>query len=310
MNEIITQIVVMSLLMGVGVLCAKTGIINDERSKGLSEIAMKISTPAVIVASFQRVYTPENARGLFYSFLLALVCIFIAGAVGYILVRRRDRDKDKQIIERFSVIYSNCAFIGIPLVNGVYGEEGIFYLTAFFALFNLFVWSHGVIMMKGEKSLKSLLHALKAPAFISVFVGLALFLLQIDLPYIIDSSLQFVGGLVTPIGMMVAGATIAKTKLVKGRVTLRIHFLVLLRLIVTPVITILVFALFPYDEMQMGVCLIAAACPSATICTMFAVAYCKDSVYSAQIFAISTIWSMVTLPLMMNLFLVFNIWIR
>lgn len=305
MTEIIGQIIVMALLTGVGVLCGAVGIVNKDRSKCLSDIALKIATPALIVTSFQREYTDENASRLLYSLILAVTALAVSAAVSYLLIHRKG-DKDKQTIERFSAIYTNCGFIGIPLINGVYGEEGVFYLTAFYALFNLTVWSHGLFMMKGGGGIKNILGSLKAPAFIAVFVGLALFLLRIDLPDILDSALGYVGDLTTPLGMIVAGATIAGTKKIQGSDRIRICLVTGIRLLLIPAIVIGVFLLFPFDGLLMGVNVIAIACPAAAVCTMFAVTYNKDSLYASQIFAVTTVLSALTLPLVMKLFEIVN----
>lgn len=298
---VIIQVGIMSLLIGVGFLCGKVKIITAESSKCLSDLALKVATPALLIASFQKDLSPEKLAGLGWACVLALAAFVVCIGAGYLTIRAGG-DRDKQAIERFSAIYSNCAFMGIPLINGIYGEEGVFYLTAFYALFNILVWSHGAIMMNGGGGLKSLLHALKAPALISVFVGVILFLCQIRLPDFILQTLTYAGNLNTPLGMLVAGATIAWTDLVKALKKGKIYYISLIRLLVIPVIVIFLVQLFPCDPIIKGVTVASAACPTATICTMFAVSFKKDSLYASEIFAVCTVLSMATLPVVMWLF--------
>ena len=200
--------------------------------------------------------------------------------------------------------------MGIPLINGIYGDEGVFYLTAFYALFNIAVWTHGVIMMKGETGVRQVLKALASPALIGIVIGAALFFLQISLPDVIKQALDYAGSMTTPLGMLVAGVTIAQTNLPGALKKLKIYYISALRLIIIPVLTIVLFLLFPFDETVMGVTVAAAACPAATICTMFAISFNKDSLYAGEIFAVSTVLSAVSLPLIMWLFDFFNGFIR
>ena len=85
----------------------------------------------------------------------------------------RSKDKEGQLIERFSCLYSNCAFMGIPLIQGVYGTEGVFCLTAYVTMFNLCSWTHGVVMMKGGKpNFKQMLKSLLSPSIIVTIIGI------------------------------------------------------------------------------------------------------------------------------------------
>ena len=302
--EIISRIILMALLIAVGVVCQKTKIINNEINKGISDIALKVATPALLVSSFQQELNGERLKRLGYATFLGIAAIALAIIISYICLPKRKKGDDggKLVIERFSAMYSNCAFMGIPLINGIYGEEGVFYLTAFYALFNIMVWTHGLVMMKGETGLKQTLKALTSPALIGILVGAALFFLQITLPDVIKQALDYAGSMTTPLGMLVAGVTIAQTNLLGALKKFKVYYVSVLRLIVIPVITVFLFLLLPFDETVMGVTVAAAACPAATICTMFAISYNKDSLYAGEIFAVSTVLSAATLPLVMWLF--------
>lgn len=296
----------MALLIAAGVICQKTKIIGNEVNKGISDIALKVSTPALLVSSFQQELNSERLQRLGYAALLAVIAILFAAVLGYLCVPKGKNcpkdDNGRLSIERFSAIYSNCAFMGIPLINGLYGDEGVFYLTAFYALFNIAVWTHGVIMIKGETGIRQAVKALSSPALIGIVIGAALFFLQITLPDVIKQALDYAGSMTTPLGMLVAGVTIAQTNLLGALKKPKIYYISALRLIVIPFLTILLFLLLPFDETVMGVTVAAAACPAATICTMFAISYNKDSLYAGEIFAVSTVLSACTLPIIMQLF--------
>lgn len=304
--EIIKQIIIMALLIGAGIVCQKTKLITNEVNRGISNIALKVATPALLVSSFQKELSAERLQRLGYAALLGIIAIIFSAVVGYLCIpkgkNRPEDDNGRLSIERFSAVYSNCAFMGIPLINGLYGDEGVFYLTAFYALFNVAVWTHGVIMMKGETGIRQVVRSLASPALIGIAAGAALFFLQIRLPDTIKQTLDYAGSMTTPLGMLVAGVTIAQTNLLGALKKIKVYYVSALRLIVIPVLTIALFLLFPYDETVMGVTVAAAACPAATICTMFAISYNKDSLYAGEIFAVSTVLSACTLPLIMWIF--------
>ena len=160
----------MLILILVGVLCSKTGIISKEANKGLSSFLMQIINPVVIFMSYQTDYRPELVRNLLLTFLLSGVAFAVYITSCYIFVRRKDgRDTE---IERFSSVYSNCGFMGIPLVSALFGDEGVFYLAAFITMFNLIAWTQGMIMLTGEKDLKKAAKVFYSPTVISIVLGL------------------------------------------------------------------------------------------------------------------------------------------
>lgn len=308
--EIVLRIIIMAILIAAGIVCCKAKIITNEVSRGLSDIALKVATPALLISSFQREPKPEEMKRLGYAAALAALAILLSAAIGYLAVRKgKNHPKDdngRLSIERFSAIYSNCAFMGIPLINGLYGEEGVFYLTAFYAVFNIAVWTHGIVMMKGETGVKQVLKALSSPALIGIAVGMVFFFFGITLPDFVKQTLDYAGSMTTPLGMLVAGAAIAQSNVPAALKNPRIYWVTALRLVIIPLATILLFKLLPYDETVMGITVAAAACPAAAICTMFAVSYNKDSLYAGELFAVSTMLSMVTLPLIMQVLKLLN----
>lgn len=300
----------MAFLIAAGIVCYKAKIITNEVSRGLSDIALKVATPALLISSFQREPQPEEMKRLGYAAILAVLAILLSAVIGYLAVRRGKNypkdDNGRLAIERFSAIYSNCAFMGIPLINGLYGEEGVFYLTAFYAVFNIAVWTHGIVMIKGDTGIRQVLKALSSPALIGIAIGIMLFFFGLTLPDFIKQTLDYAGAMTTPLGMLVAGAAIAQSNLAAALKKRRIYWVSALRLIIIPLATIGLFKLLPYDETVMGITVAASACPAAAICTMFAVSYNKDSLYAGELFAVSTTLSMVTLPLIMQIMKLLN----
>jgi len=293
------QIIIMMLLILVGYVCFKIKMITPEVNAKLSTLVLTLVNPVLILTSYQIEFHQELLNGLMIAFPLAAGSVFLSIVLAQILIRKSplaDRP-----IERFSIIYSNCGFMGIPLVFGVFGAQGVFYLTSYMTVFNLLVWTHGIIIMKGEKSFKSILNVIKTPAILATVLGLALFITRITLPETLMKTLNYIGGMNTPLAMLVAGATIAQADIVKAFAKIRIYWVSLIRLLIVPVLTLLIFSRLQLDRTVMMTIVIASACPAAATGTLFAVKFGKNSLYASEIFATTTILSVVTLPLIVFL---------
>lgn len=304
---VLNQTFIMALLILLGIICFKVNLITKEVNKSLSGIVLKIVNPVMIFVSYQKDFDMNLLHGLLQSFLLATIFYVVSIVISNLVLK--SSDKGNQAIERFSAIYSNCGFMGIPLVYGIYGNDGVFYLTAFITIFNIFAWTHGIFIMKSDGSkfsFKSLIKVLKSPALIGIFLGLLCFLLRISLPSTILQTLTYIADLNTPLAMIVAGATIAQTNLISAFKNFRIYIVSILKLIIFPVLMIFLYKVFNYDTLIVGTIILALSCPTATMCTLFAIEYNKNSVYASEIFAVTTILSIATLPLIMMLFNVLN----
>lgn len=296
---ILNQTLIMLILIIVGIICKKTKIITDDGNKELSKLVLTVVNPIVILMAYQTDYKPQLVKNLLIAFGLSILSYIILIVAAYLLIPQKDGRETQ--IERFSAIYSNCGFMGIPLVNALFGSEGIFYLTAFLTVFNLVVWTHGIILISGERNLKNIVKVFYSPVIISIVLGIIMFFAQIRLPDIITDSLNFISNLNTPLAMIVSGVTIADTKILKLLKKPGIYYVSFLKLILLPLILIAVFSLFNVNEQVRITVLVAASAPAAAMCTLQCIRYEKNSLYASEIFAASTILSVVTLPVIVHI---------
>ncbi len=294
----------MFLIILAGILCFKLKLVSVKGSKEMSNIILQVVNPVVIFVSYQREFDKRLLNGLLLSFVLSVVAFLLAIALSYLLIRKKDgREYD---IERFSSVYSNCGFMGIPLVNALLGLDGVFYLTAFITVFNLLAWTHGVIQMSGVKSLKNIVSAFKSPSVIAIFLGLVSFLLRAfvssEMTEIIAESipmkaLVYISDLNTPLAMLVAGCSIAQVNIISAVKKPRIYFVSAIRLIIIPAIIVVLFRLLNVSEEPMLTVIVAMSAPTAAMATLFCLKYDKNYVYSSEIFAVTTLLSIATMPM-------------
>ncbi|SDB03362.1 hypothetical protein SAMN02910317_00065 [Ruminococcaceae bacterium FB2012] len=285
----------MFIIMLLGGACGFRGLITKSGLKQLSAVELHIVNPLLIFMSYQTDLNSKLLGGLAWAFLLSAISFAAAILLATFVIPKRRPDFD---IERFASIYSNCGFIGIPLINGIYGQEGVLYLTAYITLFNLLVWTHGYMVMKGTRDFSAFLSALKNPSVIAVVIGLIFYLTNIRLPSVPASSLELVASMNTPLAMLIAGATASQTNFLKAMKNSGIYLVSGMKLIAVPAVCYALMRLTPAPELVIMTLTIAAGCPVATTGTMFAVLFDKKPERCSEYFAVTTVLSGLTLPLL------------
>lgn len=288
------QILIMFIILAIGALCYLKGLITKEGTKQLSAVELQLVNPLLIFMSYQKEYNSKLLNGLLWSFALSAISFAVMILLSYVFIGKNREDKD---IERFASVYSNCGFIGIPLINGIYGTDGVLYLTAYVTFFNLLVWTHGYMTMKGERDFSSFLKALKSPSVIAVFLGLICYLTNIRLPDVPASAIQYVSDMNTPLAMLIAGATAAQTNILKAMKKPAIYLVSALKLLVFPACAFAVCRFLGAPQIVLMTVTIAAACPVATTGTMFAIQMDRKPELCSEFFTITTLLSALTLPL-------------
>ena len=285
------------LLIGLG--CGMKGLITKEGNKTLSAVALHIVNPLLIFMSYQSEYSSELLHGLLWSFLLSAVSFGVMIALSTVIISKKRTDWS---LERFSAVYSNCGFIGIPLIRGIYGDEGVLFLTAYITLFNILVWTHGYMTMKESRDMKSFLKAVRSPSVIAVFIGLFFYLMRIrldgsPLTEMLGTSLKYVSDMNTPLAMLIAGSAASQTNIGKALKNPGLYLVAGLKLLALPMISFAVLRFFGAPHLVLMVVTIASACPVATTGTMFAIQFDKNPERCSEFFAVTTLLSGLTLPL-------------
>ena len=292
---LLRQIAIMALLMAVGILLSRRGFLSPQGTKDLGAILLRIIIPCVIVKSYITAYSRERLLELALSAGLALVAFILAMGIAYLVYGKRRR------IENFAAAFCNAGFIGIPLAQAVIGDEGVFYMAASVALLNLFQWTYGVYIMTDRKDSIRAKTIVKNPVVIAIVVGIALFLSRLPVPGILTSTLGYIAGMNTPVAMILMGTYMAKLPWRK-LLDKRAYGCVLLRLVVIPAVVLAVFWALPISNQNVALAAyLAAATPvGANIC-VFAQQYDCDYEFSVVTVCLSTVLSIVTVPLMVSL---------
>lgn len=295
------QVLIMFLLIAVGAILSKTGLLSEKGAKDVSSILLYIVTPALMITSYQRDYDPQEASRLIWCVGLAIVSHLVSIGLGTLIFRKNEKyyPNGRERIARFGAVYSNCGFFSYPLLTAVFGPEGIFYGVGFTAIFVLFSWTHGVWLLSGKMDRRQMVKKiLLNPAIIGVLLSLLLYFTGLRLPEQVNTVLDYIGNLNTPLAMIVIGTWIVGAD---WKCALRDWTLFLtagVRLILSPLAMIGILLLLPVDNVVQLAVLLPAAAPIACNTAMLSALFGKDHFYASQLVAVSTLLSIATMPCM------------
>ena len=289
---VVGQVGTLFLLMGVGFLLTRLGKITAETRGQMSFLLLYAVAPCLVVETLQVELTHELLVLLGKAVLAFLVSYLI-----FIPVSRPmfpSRDADTRPVLQFGIIFANTGFMGFPLVEAVAGPDALIFAAVSTMVFNLLQWSYGVVLMGGKASPRSML---VNPGTISIAIGLALLFSGLRLPGAVNNAVSFLADMNTPLAMVVIGSQMAHANL---RETFRRHRLFeasCLRLVLLPAIVAVVLLPFGLDPLLYISVVILSAAPSAGVTSIFAERFGRNTVAGAQLVALSTLLSIITLPL-------------
>lgn len=291
---LLQQTIIMFALMLLGLLLSRRGMITEQGSRDLSNVLLYAVIPCVILRSYMSEFSTEKLRAVGLSALIAVIAFAASIAVAYLTCGTRHR------IENFAVAFGNAGFIGIPLVTAVFGPEAAFYVVSFSTFANLLQWTYGIVIISGKKETMNLRMVFVNPVFISMVIGIALFVLQPALPTVVTGTIGYIADGNTVLAMIILGYYLSKVQLRGLFADVRLYLFSALRLLVVPAVTILVFLPFPFARGEITlITLIAAATPIASSTAIFAQKFDQDYRRAVSYVCLSTFLSVATLPLVM-----------
>ncbi len=290
---IFKQTIVMFLYMFAGYILFKTEKMTIKGSKDIATLLVWLVIPAVIVNSFCVEYSHAKLIQLGQSALLSALGIGLAMIIAAILFK-------KHPVDNFGSAFSNAGFIGIPLIQAAFGDKGVFYIVAIVAMMNMLQWSYGVKVITGEKSAVGLRHLVINPIFVSIVIGLVLFVTGAGahLPVVAADALSGVAALNAPLAMIVMGSYLAQSDIRKMLTSGHLYWASAVRLLIIPAATILLFRILPFEGDLVMAVFIALSTPMGANVAVYAQLYDADYPYACQAVTMSTLVSIVTLPLM------------
>ena len=295
-STIIGQVSIMYVLMAIGFIVYRKKLINEEGSKQISNLLVWVINPLIMLTRYQMEFSLIKLEQLGISFVVSLGAMLIGFLVGKILFKKEQR------IDKFAIGFANAGFIGIPLVTNIMGIDKVFFLSAYLVCFNILSYTYGIYMVSNNKKLITVKSVILNPGIIAVVLGLLVFISPIKLPEILYDAFNLVGQTNTPIAMILLGTYIAKSKFTNLFNDKYAYLVCFIKLIIIPMIIIIIFKFLPFNlaEIKMVV-LIAMSTPVGLTVPMFSQMYGGDYKYGAKLVGLSTLLSLITIPMILYL---------
>jgi len=291
--SIASQVLILSVVVFVGVFCRRRGFFTDEVIRGVTQLVVNITVPCLMIANMQR---PFDAAVLANFTLTALLgCALIAGgmAAGLALFSRRSAAR-RAVLANITA-FTNCGFMGYPIIMA-FNPDLMIYAVGYNIAYTITAWTLGVMLFRGREGV-SAKRVLLNPNIIAAVIGVAVFLTGARLPVILADSISMLGGLTTPLTMLLIGTRVCGIEPSALRDP-DYHLSALLRLVVFPLAVFALTALLPLHASVRAVLFLLTAMPPATVIAMQAELYGGDAVFASRAIAYATLLSLVTVPVM------------
>ncbi len=306
-SAVATKVVNLFFVMIMGIILRKTKVIDKHSTSALSAILVNITNPFLVIIAFQKPFTPQLVKSGFIVLGLSVFMHLLTAIIGSAAFRF-EKVRSKQKIYSFAMIFANCGFLGYPVLMALCStlgdENGLFYGVFFTLFFNIFCWTYGVILMNDGKSLDAKTMCKKIflnPSFISVIVGFLLFMLRINVPVFIYEGMEYVGNMTFPLSMLIVGSLFCELslrELFKGKT---MYLFLFLKLIAFPTAMIFVVKLVGLPLLYAYILITMCSMPAASNTAIMADYYGADRLLAAKVVSLSTVFSIVTIPLMIML---------
>ena len=292
---VVGKVAIILVLILVGYIITKRGMLTERGASEITAILIKLVTPCVIINSFLGSADRLGAYELLMA--VALPVLWMGIALGLSLLCFRKEPEERQKVLRFATVFSNTGFMGIPLVQGIVGDTGVIYASFGVVVFNILCWTYGYSMMSGgaKMNLKTLL---LNPGVIGLAFGLPIYFLGLQLPAVVSEPLGLLADLNTPLAMLVIGTYIAGADLHSFMSDMAVYRVSFLRLIAAPLIYLGLLLVIQPGETLFVSTMVQAATPVAANTVLFAVQYKRDSELASKLVAVSTVLSIITIPVL------------
>lgn len=304
-STLYTVIAAMFVLLVCGYVLRKIGIIDDTASKNLTNLVLKLGQPALIISSLLAVeFSVETLKSSGIIFGVGLLLFAILAVPAY-FIGRTCKDKDEGRIIEFSLLFTNCGFIGLPVLEALFGETGLFLGAIYQLVFYFAIWSWGTaIFTRGRKDMK--LSAKKIffnHGMIAAYIGIVLFIINIwvPMPAFFIKSLSYLSGICTPITLIIAGSLIAKLSPRQIFLSPKMYLQSAVKLFLIPLCVAVATTLCGLDHEYVMFFVAVTALPSASMVAMFAETYDTKQSFASLIVGVSTLFCVVTIPIVLKI---------
>lgn len=295
------EMVVILFAVAIGVLANRLGYINEEGNRKLSKLILNITIPALVIASVARQESLPEPRVILSVLLVSAVFYLMEFVFAFVVPRLVGGTPEQRGVWRFLMCFPNIGFIGYPLVQALFGDEGFFYAVILALPFNILNFSMGPLLLSG--TFRFSWRQFCTPSVLFSFLALIIALLDIRLPAMVGEMAGLVGDITVPLSLLVLGSMLAGMSIRSVLTSWRLWALSFIRLLVEPAALSGVLHLLGVDPLILGVAVAQMAMPAAVNGSMLCLEFGGDTEAMAQSIFLTTVLSILTIPIAAALFM-------
>lgn len=286
------------LLLVLGFVLFKCHIFDEYTNKKISALIVNVASPMLIISSIAGV--EGSNKSIVFLMIGAGILMYIGFIIlGKIINRIFPFPKKDWPVYECMVVFANTGFMGYPVLLDVFGQEAVFYASLIHMAFNFFVYTYAIMCLtKGDDSeFKLNFKQLLTPGIILIFVGIFIYLFDIQLPSVLMDTINSVGSLTAPLSMMMIGSSLAVYPIKDSFADWRSYVFAFVRLMIVPFVTMIMCRLLHIDAYYANITIITNAMPVGSMVLMLATQYNANVKIVTRNIIVSTLLSVITIPI-------------
>lgn len=286
------------LLLILGFVLFKCHIFDEYTNKKISALIVNVASPMLIISSIAGV--EGSNKSIVFLMISAGILMYIGFIIlGKIINRIFPFPKKDWPVYECMVVFANTGFMGYPVLLDVFGQEAVFYASLIHMAFNFFVYTYAIMCLtKGDDSeFKVNFKQLLTPGIILSFVGIFIYLFDIQLSSVLMDTINSVGSLTAPLSMMMIGSSLAVYPIKDSFTDWRSYVFAFVRLMIVPFVTMIMCRLLHIDAYYANITIITNAMPVGSMVLMLATQYNANVKIVTRNIVVSTLLSVITIPI-------------
>lgn len=286
------------LLLVLGFVLFKCHIFDEYTNKKISALIVNVASPMLIISSIAGV--EGNDKSIVFLMIGAGILMYIGFIIlGKIINRIFPFPKKDWPVYECMVVFANTGFMGYPVLLDVFGQEAVFYASLIHMAFNFFVYTYAIMCLtKGDDNeFKLNFKQLLTPGIVLIFIGILIYLFDIQLPSVLMDTINSVGSLTAPLSMMMIGSSLAVYPIKDSFTDWRSYVFAFVRLIIVPFVTMTVCRLLHINPYYANITIITNAMPVGSMVLMLATQYNANVKIVTRNIVVSTLLSVITIPI-------------
>ena len=301
LGEFYARLGSLALILVLGFFLGKRKMIGVETNKELTNLLLTVFMPASLFMAFPSEYNEETLCLFSSGFLAGALVMFMLIILSRIIFNKWWFKGGLRYESQFALIFNNATFLGYPIVVNTFGPTGVIAYCGFIIAFNIALFSYGIWLFEHKVTAKLLISVATNPNIIAVLLGMIIFLAGIKLPSFLTGAVGFVGNATTPLSIICIGFMLSRADFKSIIKKWRLVAVALIQLILGPLATFFVLKAFNFPAEVVNVCTLIQALPTATSLGLFATKYGGNNIEASELVTVSTILSVVTMPVMILL---------